>query len=61
MIVDRVERAAADQRLDRAPVDDALVDALAEIEQVLERTASSRAATIASIADSPVPLIDASP
>jgi hypothetical protein len=37
--VDRVERAAADQRFDRAAIDDALVDAPAEIAQVAERAA----------------------
>ena len=37
MIVDRIERAGAHQRFDHAAVDDALVDAPAEIEQVLER------------------------
>jgi hypothetical protein len=39
MIVERVEGAGADQRLDGAPVDHALVDAPAEIEEVLERPA----------------------
>ena len=48
---------AAHQRLDGAPVDDALVDAAAEIEQVRERAAGlARAATIALMAASPVPL-----
>src|SRR5258708_3431097 len=36
MIVDCIERAGTDQRFDHASVDDTLVDALAEIEQVLE-------------------------
>src|SRR5450631_2721396 len=36
--LDAVERAGADQRLDRAPVDETLVDAAAEVEQIDERT-----------------------
>ena len=39
-LVDRVECASPNQRLDRAPARDALVDAAAEIEKVGERTAA---------------------
>ena len=54
----RVEGAGLDQRLDDALVDAAAVDAGAEVEQAGERRRrSSRAATIASIAPCPVPLI----
>ena len=42
MIVDAVECAGTDQRLDGAPVDDALVHAPAEVEQVLERAVRAR-------------------
>ena len=38
-----------------APVDDALVDAAAEIEEVVNGPPALRAATMASMADSPVP------
>src|SRR6266567_9305835 len=41
-LVDRVERAGTDQRLDRAPVDGALVDAAAELEQIDKRSGLAR-------------------
>jgi hypothetical protein len=56
MIVERIEGAGADQRFDGAAVDHALVDAQAEIEQVLERSATARASRITFTACSPVPL-----
>ena len=42
MIVDRIEGAGADKCFDRAPIDHALVDALAEVEQILEAAALAR-------------------
>ena len=39
--VDRVERTGANERLDGAPVHRALVDAAAELEQILERSAGA--------------------
>ncbi len=56
--VDAVERTRLDQRLDDAAVDAAAIDAGAEVEQAGEPLpVPSRAATIASIAPWPVPLI----
>ena len=45
--MDRIECARANQRLDRAPVDDAPVDARAKIEQIVKRPVLARRPVIA--------------
>jgi hypothetical protein len=56
MIVERIESAGTNQRFDGAPVDQPLVGAPAEIEEVLEWPPASRTLRIAFTACSPVPL-----
>ena len=59
--LERIERAGAHQRLDHASVDDTLVDAPTEVEQIGERAALRAARRMAAIADSPVPRTAPSP